>query len=154
MNRPLDDVFRNEEHFNPEQLPLLLSISSNGDQATRIAFPIGQWLNFSRTEQETTTLGNYACYQTHLLEPKAGSNCSAPSNSDLSEEFAAAGLCLHRTFRQCGSNVLQKRNPFLIASTPANVISDHNDIWNDKISGWLFAYIDQLQKLKSGANDG
>jgi pimeloyl-ACP methyl ester carboxylesterase len=150
----LDDVFRNEEHFNPEQLPLLLSISSKGDQATQIAFPIGQWLNFSRTEQERTTLGNYACYQTHLLEPMNDSNCNAPSNLDLSEEFPAAGLCLHRTLRQCGSNVLQKRNPFLIARTPAEVISDHNDIWNDRISGWLFAYIDQLQKLKSVATGG
>jgi pimeloyl-ACP methyl ester carboxylesterase len=150
----LDDVFRNEEHFSPEQLPLLLSISSKGDQATRIAFPIGQWLNFSRTEQEITTLGNYACYQTHLLEPQAGTNCSDPSNSDLSEEFVAAGLCLHRTSRQCGSSALQKRNPFLIARTPATVISGHNDIWNDTISGWLFAYIDQLQKLKSAATGG
>ncbi|UGY02522.1 hypothetical protein [Bradyrhizobium quebecense] len=148
----LDDVFRNEEQFNYEQLPLLLSISSKGDQATRLAFPIGQWLSFSRTEQETTTLGNYACYQTHLLEPKTSSNCSDPPNSGLSEEFFAMGLCLHRTTRQCRLNVLQKRNPFLIVSTPPEVISDHNDIWNDNFSGWLFAYIDQLQKAKSIAH--
>ncbi len=147
----LDDVFRNEEQFDDRQLPLLLSVSSESDLATRIAFPVGQWLGFSRTVLEDTTLGNYKCYQTHVLKPVNGRDCLDPS--DLSNQFGSSGLCLQRIAR-CNPSVVQNRNPFIVASTPDQVISGHNDIWNDKFATWLLAFLDELQKQKSATHGG
>ena len=53
----MDDFYRNDEHFSRDQLPVLLA-SSTADQATRMAFPLGQWVNFSRGARETATLGH------------------------------------------------------------------------------------------------
>ncbi len=148
----LDDVFRNEEQFDEHQLPLLLSVSSEADLATRIAFPVGQWLNLARTPLEYTTLGNYKCYQTHELTLSDGVDCGDRTNADLSKQFGTAGLCLRRAAR-CDLNVVQNKNPFIIARTPGTVISSHNDIWNNGFSTWLEDFLDELQKQKSSTHD-
>lgn len=162
----LDSVTRIEESFAPNQLPLLIAISSDGDRATKWAFPAGQWLGFYRSEGELTTLGNCTNFRTHTLLEKNENECKALSSDDaLSEAFPANGLCLARqiqTFRmnvptpprrlcfsedeQNPDRIFQRRNPFLIARTTSSIIRDHNDIWNDKFSGWLSGYIAALGK--------
>jgi hypothetical protein len=140
----LDSVRRIEEDFADDQLPLLLSISSDGDWATTTAFPVGQWLGSYRAEQELTTLGNYKKYETHSLRMANSRTCSSGPSHDLSESFAANELCLTRNSTDKYDHIIQPRNPFLIARTTSDVIKDHNDIWNEKFSGWLFAYINAL----------
>jgi hypothetical protein len=54
----LNAIRRTEENFSEDQLPLLLSVSSKADWATKTAFPLGQWLGSYRSETELTTLGN------------------------------------------------------------------------------------------------
>jgi hypothetical protein len=140
----LNDVTRSKETFSEEQLPLLLSVSSKADLATKIAFPVGQWLGFYRSETELTTLGNYKKYQTHSLRSEGADGCGSASNN-LSEHFVADGLCLTRDEKLKNSDkIVQLRNPFLIVRTSAYVINGHNDIWKQKFEHWLFAYIDEL----------
>jgi len=37
-------------------------------------------------------------------------------------------------------------SPFLIARTSAAIIKNHSDIWNEKFTGWLFDYVNELGK--------
>jgi hypothetical protein len=141
----LDAITRIEEDFADDQLPLLLSISSDGDLATKTAFPVGQWLGFYRSETELTTLGNYTAYETHSLRTADSNSCGSSVSNDLSESFVANGLCLARDPTPHNDDqIIQPRNPFLIAWTTSDIIKDHNDIWNEKFSGWLFAYVNEL----------
>jgi hypothetical protein len=143
----LDAVTRFDEDFASDQLPLLLSVSTDGDWATKTAFPVGQWLSFDRSETEMITLGNHAKYETHSLQAVGTNGCGSPDANHLSERFVANGLCLSRyKIPHNDGHISQPRNPFLIARTTSDIIKDHNDIWNEKFSGWLFAYIDELGK--------
>ena len=131
-------ITRNQETFSEDQLPLLLSVSSKADWATKTAFPVGQWLGFYRSKTELTTLGNYKKYQTHSLRPKDAGSCGSASNK-LSENFVADGLFLIRDQKTNENDkIVQLKNPFLIARANASVINGHNDIWNPKFEHWLF----------------
>jgi hypothetical protein len=136
---------RADEHFAEDQLPLLLSISSTGDWATKITFPLSQLLSFFRSAPEITTLGNYTEHQTHSLSAAASSACGSPSSNDLSEKFIMKGLCLVRDDPPRNrEHIRHPRNPFLVAQTTSEIVKDHNDIWNSTFSGWLFAYVNEL----------
>jgi hypothetical protein len=138
----LGAITRIEEQFADDQLPLLLSVSSDGDWATKTAFPLGQWLGSYRSKTELTTLGNDTEYQTHSLHAVGSRSCGSSASNSLSENFVANGLCLTREYNH--NKIVQARNPFLIAWTTSDIIKDHNDIWNERFSKWLFAYINEL----------
>jgi hypothetical protein len=171
MYSALDDVRRIEENFSREQAPVLLSIASSGDKATRCAFPIGQWLGGAQTEIEMTTMGNYPDFTTHQLT--RNSECSSKTTS-LSDEYLSDGLCLKRLpgyraaaekkrgffdsarelFDSCFAGKVntgrmdrgsQQYNPFIIASTTEDIIRDHNDIWNDDFRKWLRHFIEAVE---------
>jgi hypothetical protein len=146
----INGFIRNREHFSPSQAPLIVTISSTGDLATRWAFPLGQYLGLARTTRELHTLGNYAAFRTHQL--KKGT-CNSSPQDPITERFGAAGLCLDRlavppsdeidTFDQKAS----AHNPFIVAQTTDDIIRDHNDIWNDTFRAWLTELITALQQL-------
>lgn len=150
------DSFRREgeEKFAPNQPPLLVSIATSGDDATRLAFPIGQRLDFMFNQSERTTLGNYSEYTTHVLLPAANSGC--PSNetreiansSDASQKIPE--FCLTRK-KDAQRN--QPNNPFIVAETTSDVIKDHNDIWNEKFSFWLTSYVSSLERRIEASSD-
>lgn len=137
-----------EETFAAQQPPLLISISTTGDLATQLAFPVGQWLDLRREERETTTLGNYAPYFTHSLAPSAGA-CGDAESRTITNAFEAEGLCLQRLD---GSARNLKNNPFLVATTTPDVIRDHNDIWNPRFSAWLTAFVAALERKIDAAS--
>lgn len=154
----LDDFTRAGENYTAEQKPLLISISSESDWATKYAFPLGQLFDLSNTAKERTTIGNYWCYRSHTLEVSNGNNCNPIGPPGLSENFDKAGLCLKRVKRQdqdCESlsadprNVVRRTyhpyNPFIIASTPDTVMSGHGDIWNSRLRAWLWEFISALE---------
>jgi hypothetical protein len=142
----LDATTRKDEQFANDQLPLLLSVSSDGDWATKAAFPLGQLLGSTIGRRaEITTLGNYIAYQTHSLLAAESGDCDSPASNHLSERFVADGLCLARDrVAHNPDGITQELNPFLIARTTSDIIKDHNDIWNDNFSEWLFAYVNEL----------
>ncbi|MDF1634036.1 hypothetical protein [Mycoplana sp. MJR14] len=141
----LDATTRSKERFSDAQQPLLLSVSSDGDWATRFAFPAGQWLALYRAETQRTTIGNFPDFKTHTLELAGTGICERAETDGLSEHFIAGGLCLSRdSVPNNQDQVIQERNPFLIARTTSEIIQNHNDVWNERFSMWLFAYIKEL----------
>ena len=141
----LEGFCRETEKFSDYQPPLLVSISTDNDGATRNLFPIGQWLAMFRTEAEKTTLGNFGRYRTHTLTADS-TDCPNTEFEALSEGFAAAELCLTRD--QVPSHANGKRcehNPFLVAGTTEKVINGHNGIWGKKFSAWMSAFLAALE---------
>lgn len=139
----IDDVARKDEAFRETQPPLLVSISTENDWATKLAFPVGQWLASARSKRELTTLGNYQPFFTHMLSPEVKEGM--PEAMALTEEFTAAGLRLVRLPRDGTPRVVQAHNPFLVVRTTSAVIDGHNGIWSDKFRGWLGELIVALE---------
>lgn len=140
----IDDITRKSESFNKQQSPLLISISTNNDWATKRAFPVGQWLGSARSKRELTTLGNYEPFFTHSLL-KIPAEELADASTTVTEHFCAAGLCLTRLARGGARRVVQAHNPFLVAQTTSAVIDGHNGIWADDFRTWLAELIGALE---------
>lgn len=140
----LEGFCRETEKFSDYQPPLLVSISTDNDGATRNLFPIGQWLAMFRTDLEQTTLGNFERYRTHTL---TANSADCPNNGRLTEGFAAAGLCLTRDLTLSDPSKKHcEHNPFLIAGTTKDVIDGHNGIWTDPFSEWMSAFLAALER--------
>src|SRR5262249_30400361 len=125
----INGFIRNEETFADSQAPLIVTISSEGDWATKTAFPIGQWLGLARTTPELHTLGNYKPFWTHSLEKR---NCATTSDDSITEAYGAADLCLVRLDATPSDEInnfgppKSKHNPFIVARTTTEIIRDHN----------------------------
>ncbi|NUU39278.1 esterase [Pseudomonas sp. C2B4] len=133
----LRNVSSERKSYPPQQLPALLILTSKGDDATGIAFPLGR--RFSTVFEKDgwkgeniSAVGHYPPYLTHELYKNPSSKTDpnllsswakdAPSNKKL----AIAGLILERT--KDGS-----RNPYLNVSVTQDLIEDHNDIGRPEI---------------------
>lgn len=110
---PISDMAAERRTYFPEQLPVMLVLTSEADAATRYAFPIGRWFStmFEKThdherrnaetgQMETIsehdanvrTVGHFEPYRTHRLYP---------TNERKREELKAAGAADSiRTFKQ------------------------------------------------------
>ncbi|MBN8990153.1 MAG: hypothetical protein J0H42_18055 [Rhizobiales bacterium] len=133
----IDGFIRSRECFSRAQAPLMVTISSKGDWATRFAFPLGQWLGLARDERELQTLGNYKPFWTHSLDK---ASCPTALGHPITEQFGTAELCMRRLVEKRAEH-----NPFIVATTTSDVISNHNDIWNATFSKWLVELIAALQ---------
>jgi hypothetical protein len=142
----LDDITRKDERFKASQPPLLISVSTDNDWATKRAFPIGQWLGLSRSQRELGTLGNYSPYFTHTLAPRPDGSAAASDEAYMTEDFTPVGLCLTRLNRGTGRHVVQAHNPFIVASTTKAVIDGHNGIWAQNFRIWLGELIAALER--------
>ncbi len=135
----LNALDREEERFSPDQNPVIVSISTNNDWATKYAFPAGQWLGWWTAEKEIRTLGNYPLFETHRLlrAPHNDCNLAHPGSVKLTERFQETDVCLKRV---AGF----PHNPFMVVGTTSEILSGHSGIWDDDFSRWLFRYIDAL----------
>lgn len=144
----LDTVRRRQEKFETAQQPIILSLSTSNDLATKAAFPIGQWFGGMWHERDRAALGNYPPYVTHSLEANDGKpRHDAPWWYDA---FCKDTLCLRRTERR------QPGNPFIVATTSSDVLNGHNGIWMPAFLRWLNAFIDRVddEKLTTPARAG
>ena len=91
----IDDFIRKDEHFKASQPPLLITVSTDNDWATKRAFPIGQWLGLARSERELTTLGNYQPFFTHALAPIADGNTTSSDEAKMTEDFCCGRSLSH-----------------------------------------------------------
>lgn len=139
----LNDITRYDETFSDKQPPLLISIATDDDLATSLAFPVGRALSLAWSPRELTTLGNYRPFFTHTLLPQKDNTCGS-SLSSMTENYTKAGLCLTRLPEENGK-LVQLHNPFLVVRTTAEVINGHNGIWTGKFPPWLFGLIQDLE---------
>lgn len=137
----IDASRRPQEKFGNSQQPLLLSVSTENDAATTMAFPIGQSLGTRWKIRERTTIGNYKPYQTHILTHSG----SSVSRSEVwYDNFCDGGLCLVRHDSIPGY-------PFIVAKTDASVLDGHNGIWSLGFRRWLADFIETASDRR-GAN--
>lgn len=143
------------------QLPLLHVISSEGDAATHVYFPLGQsvaalgWseIDFSRTygdrtyhfsehELDINTVGNYQRFWTGALVPRAKAGAAALDNTSLGE-WDYRDLCDPPAVHQPGSSPLpcSDTDPVSFLITDPSFIRNHSDIFNDKVAAYLTALV-------------
>lgn len=137
----LDSTRRWQERFSEEQRPVLLTVSTTNDWATKTAFPMGQLFDLRWRERQLTTLGNYQHYFTHELrirQPGEGHDGDPADTSPWYDNFCSGTVCLTRIDK------LQPANPFLVATTSSDIIDGHNGIWNEPFIGWLINFTSEV----------
>ncbi len=160
--------------FDARNPRVLVTVASEGDTATRVAFPLGRVLStlLQRTRggeqrrQIVYTLGNYKPFATHRLEPtpettrgevRSGA-CLCPSK--LAEGFAAeaeaaaAGFSATMSEEFFGTTKLVKTgrgpqadSPFIVVRADRRVIADHGDIWSRPFVEFMAALITRTDAL-------
>ena len=153
-----------------DQLPLFISISSDADAATHYAFPAGQTIGLATWRQadlqrsyyhdrrapeqplplrerhlDATTAGNFAPFLTHRLHADgegdalrftldtceaAGERCRPMGWTTLSGQPTIGPLPAHY--------------PLYFIKTDKSVMTDHNDIFNQKVRSFVFTVIDDV----------
>jgi hypothetical protein len=155
MKRTSFSVTRGNEQSNG---PLFLSVTSTGDSATKIAFPLGQDLSATRkafrpdygpaTPQSpsqrtffTQTPGHIPYLLSHVVHPVTG---SCVSQTDLLR-FNTKGQCFEMT------PVPQRWNdsPFWVVTVPPQIIRDHSDIFNSSFSTMIIDLMERYEVLDS-----
>jgi len=140
---------RYKETFSLQQPPLLVTIATDNDSATGLAFPVGQVLGLEMRSRQRTTLGNYAPYFTHELSFQT-TKTSEPFNQEAEfwyDDFCNGGICLRRNSAS-ELNQIPPGNPFVVAATNKQVLVGHNGIWEKDFLRWLNAFVKMVDKKK------
>jgi hypothetical protein len=138
--------------------PLFLSVTSTGDSATKIAFPLGQDLSATRKAFRpdygpsapqppsqstffTQTPGHIPYLRSHVVHPVTG---PCVSQADLLR-FNTKGQCFEMT------PVPQRWNdsPFWVVTVPPQIIRDHSDIFNASFATMIVDLMEQYEVLDS-----
>jgi hypothetical protein len=137
------------------QRPILAIITSEADQANKIAFPAGRFFSTlfekeksdAQEKENRTAVGHYAPFRTHYLKwveetteqplmaaPGAGAKMLSSLGKfwDQSiEELTFPGSVLSHTG---GQSLL---NPYLVIYADKRIIPDHNDIYDPRLRDFL-----------------
>lgn len=135
----------NRESFNPDQQPMLVSISTKNDWANRIAFPVGQFLGGARQLRELIALGHFSPYVTHCLVPRTdrltGECADASTRIHWSDDFCTKDVCLRRK-----AGVPQARNPFMVVTTEKEIVNGHNGLWsNPVLTDFVIDFVNEVR---------
>ncbi len=164
------------DNYSRLQTPVLMTVSSEADLATRFAFPAGRTL--STIAQKTRakdqrdavreSLGNYDPFFTHTLklnrpsqsgDSRTGAECQCPVNLESVQfELPAAppdpcALHLAET-RQFGDVTLEKDphlnsdNPFNVVTAAKDIITSHTGIFTRPFFEFLVRYVGLIDAKK------
>lgn len=143
-----DTVRRWQETFDDNQGPLILTVATDNDYATKFAYPTGQVVGTRWDERERTTMGNYSEFFTHTISRTPSSAVAGPSTAWY-DNFCKDELCL---VRRAGDR--QPRNPFLVATTDRSVLDGHNGIWSEAFQRWLTLFIVEAESQARSRRPG
>ncbi len=149
MDLAAKGVTYNDSHGNPH--PLLLSMTSTGDVATKLAYPGGEFLSFNRpaTEnysppdrfgQESTlpynllTAANTIALQSHQIVPFI-SNAACDLNIKLT---AKASYCMNPV---CQDRLNQ--TPYWIMQLPQVFVPDHSSVFQGNLLKLISAVLEE-----------
>jgi hypothetical protein len=140
---------RYKETFSSPQHPLLLTIATDNDWATALAFPLGQWFGLEMRSRQRSTLGNYTAYFTHELSFEATQTSEAPKQGAefWYDNFCYDGICMRKKVKS-GMNHIPPGNPFIVATTSKAVLDGHNGIWKEAFLRWLNAFVKEVDEKK------
>lgn len=158
MKRSQFTVDRGTDHYAG---PLFLSVTSTGDTATGVAFPLGQNLDAATKSLRkgyipqtipptpsqktffTHTPGHTPYLYSHQVQPVTGSCIS----STALFRFVAGGQCFEMT------PVANRWNdsPYWVITVPPAIIKNHTDIFNPSFSTMMIKLMEQYELLTSPA---
>ncbi len=155
MKRTKFSITRGER---TESGPLFLSVTSTGDTATRVAFPLGQELSATRKAFRsdygpgltgspsqktffTQTPGHIPYLRSHVVQAVTGACVSQADRF----RFPDAGQCFEMT------PVPQRWNdsPYWVVTVPPSIIRDHTDIFNAGFATMIIDLMEHYQVLAS-----
>jgi len=149
--------------FGPDQAKLMHVLSSDGDRATKVFFPIGQYVNITSTLRpkklkrtingkevilneralDVTTVGNLQQIRTAYLSYDKNNNnwALAKCGDDLSK----CGI----TKKKYQDNHIPVRDndPLSFINTDTNFIRDHNDVFGCYVQGLISTVIFETQSI-------
>ncbi len=155
----LQDMANERRTYFPGQKPILTILTSEADQATRKAFPLGRafstfWEKERDDEQEKANrkaVGHYRPFRTHTLrwapykkEGEAmkiqsaeipGLLASITKSWDGEEPVPFPGSLLTRTGRSA------PLNPYLVVYVDKRIIPGHNEIYGERLEEFLRHFI-------------
>lgn len=163
----LSDMSLERATYFESQLPVLAVLTSEADDATKVAFPLGRRLStlfekereidrvnpISKTtesidEHDTNVmaLGHYTTYQTHYLKatdtivPVDSDEGSAASVMDVAQQWErdAPGSVIEFPGSSLKrSDASAGRNPYLVIKVDKALIRDHNDLSNPRVAEFI-----------------
>jgi len=140
-------------------------ISSDADQATNLAFRVGQWfgvnlgwrqtqlnrtidgdsLTFEETALDTITVGNFAPFRTgRLKQPRASDGSPMEDEPWRYETCVEARECLSEG-EEANHIWTNNNEPLAFIQTDSAFISDHNDVFSDAVTGYLGAILSEAR---------
>jgi hypothetical protein len=163
-----DSIHRLTRHqrYQRTQLPILLTVSSEGDWPNRDAFPFGRTLGTrhepkgpgDQRSQKIRTLGHHTPHITHCLTLTSGPPCKGftakpapPQVPSIQPSLLFAippELIEMAKDRSVGAtsfygvgDPIDLNNPFLVAKATTPVVADHNDMFNSHLIEFLVNYV-------------
>jgi len=144
----------------PSEAPEIVSVTSIGDLATRLAFPLGQWpvslsLRFRNYERDGNAEEKLLPSQADLFRHTAAHTPALWSHSVKSAVSSDPGNPKGITFSAMGleqnlkpdyvmaplDNVFNQGTPYWIMRVPTGIIDDHDDIFNNRVRGMIAAIV-------------
>lgn len=165
----IDSIRRSSERFSSKQSPVFLTISTDNDKVTSLAFPLGHIARFDWDRERRTALGEYRPYITHTLarrEEGASNVNREPEDAAWYDDFCAHDFCLTRLPAEAIEQAIieetnsqsqlvgiepdrrpparQTSNPFIVAKSTSEIIDGHGGFWSsDLFSKWLGGFIER-----------
>ena len=149
----LSDMANERRRYFESQLPVLAVLTSEDDDATGMAFPLGRWFStLFETERDAQRL-NPVAGENEVIEQGGFSASTAVQTFVAASKGWEAdkpgsripfeGAVLERTDSSAG------RNPYLNIRVDGELIRDHNDIYDPRIA----SFIRQLILISSQSQD-
>lgn len=168
----IDSIRRSSERFSSKQGPVFLTISTDNDKVTSVAYPLGHIARFDWDRERRTALGEYRPYITHTLQRRdqdAGATNREPDNIAWFDDFCAHDFCLTRLPAEAIDEAIdeetrlqskmdgiepvrrpparQPSNPFIVAKSTSEIIDGHGGFWSsDLFSKWLGSFVARTLK--------
>lgn len=166
---PLVEAARARSHV-PNQLPIFISLSTDADDATHRAFPLGQTIGLLTWRQrdltrsyyydrqnpegsiplrerhlDATTAGNFAPFLTHRLAARAAGEDIRFELTPCAANPAGCEPKGWTTLRgQPAIRGLPAHYPLYFLKTDESVMDGHNDIFTREVRSFVFAVIDDV----------
>lgn len=167
----LHDMLGQRPKFHSRNPPLLITISSEADTATRFLFPAGRLFStlmqrsrsWQQRKQLWSTAGNYTGFVTHELEPTPSTpdpvdqdvRCGCPSRlQDFLTAESGRELMSAQAEEYYGGAKLTRINqlpqgesPFIVVKADRRIINGHNDIWSRAFVSFLTTLVGRTDAL-------
>jgi hypothetical protein len=154
---PIHEIVTSRE-FDPNQLPVCISVTALNDMATKLLYPLGSrpkllseaWRGPQEREALINTMGHIPWMRTHELtiaSPSPMPQAPAASPAGRARDHSTAvDLTSATTPRTLGGVMVtpvpgRRPNPFWVASATKSIINGHNGIFTEPFENFIRALV-------------